>query len=144
MHLNFQEYVTDNIVFWYISNKIVFYLLLYICPHKFLSSTMMNINKLCLFNLNITFFCLAIYRDKIDRNFQHSKIDYILSKNKWDSRGHASFTAWIPLVLHAACHISAAISICLRYFFPIPVHLFSFQLSRDCAAMQHLFIICYH
>ena len=51
-HLNFQEYVTNNIIFWYISNKIVFYLLLYVCPHKFLSSTMLNIKKLCLFNLN--------------------------------------------------------------------------------------------
>jgi hypothetical protein len=26
-------------------------------------------------------------------NFEHSKIDYIVSKNKWDSRGHVSFLA---------------------------------------------------
>jgi hypothetical protein len=35
---------------------------------------------------------------------------YILSKNKWFSTCQASFTAWIPPVLHVACHIFAAVS----------------------------------
>jgi hypothetical protein len=102
-HLNFQEYVTDNIIFWYISNKTIFYLLLYLCAHKFLSSTILNINKLCLFNLNIIFFVLehidTYMRDGLGKNinFEHSKIDYIVSTNKWDSRGHMSFTAWYHL-----------------------------------------------
>jgi hypothetical protein len=63
-------------------------------------------------------YLIATYRDKIDRNFQDGKIDYILSKNKRDSRGHMSFTAWIPPALHVSCHISTAFSIWLRYFFP--------------------------
>jgi hypothetical protein len=97
--------------------------------------------------MHITFFVLAHIEtympDGLGKNinFEHSKMDYIVSKNKWDSRGHVSFTAWIPPVLHAACHISAAVSICLRYFFPIPVHLFPIQPGRDYAAMQHFFII---
>ena len=41
---------------------------------------------------------VGTYRDKIERNFEHSKIDYIVSKTKWDSRDHVSFIAWIPLV----------------------------------------------
>jgi hypothetical protein len=36
-------------------------------------------------------------------------MDYIVSKTKWGSRGHVSFPAWIPHVLHAACHISTAV-----------------------------------
>jgi hypothetical protein len=53
-------------------------------------------------------------------NFEHSKMDYIVSKIKWDFRGHVSFTAWIPHVFHVACHISIVVSIFLLYFFHLP------------------------
>jgi hypothetical protein len=59
-------------------------------------------------------------------NFEHRKMDYIASKTKWGSRGHVSFSAWIPTVLDVAC-VSFAVSIFLRYFFPIPMHLFPIQ-----------------
>ena len=58
-------------------------------------------------------------------------MDYIVSKNKWDSRGHVPFTAWIPHVLHAACHISTAV-----YFFPVPMHLFPIQPDKDYSKLQ--------
>jgi hypothetical protein len=77
-------------------------------------------------------------------NFEHSKIDYIVSKTKWGSRGHMSFPAWIPHVLHVACHVSATVFICLCYFFPIPLHLFQIQLGRDYDAMQHFSIYVFY
>jgi hypothetical protein len=49
-----------------------------------------------------------------------------------------SFLACLPPVLHAACHICAAISICPCYFFPIHLHLSPIQPGRDFTAMQHL------
>ena len=72
-------------------------------------------NFFYIFQIKLFFNLLYLCRHNII--FQHSKIDYILSKNRWGSRGHMSFTTWIPPVFHAACHISVVVSIYLRYFF---------------------------
>ena len=107
------------------------YLLLYLCPHKFLSSTMLNVKKLYFFNLNITFFCPATYRDKIDRNFQHRKIDYILEATC--NLLHRYHLCFMLLATSPVQFPSASAT------FSHPVHLFPIQPDTDYATMHHLF-----